>query len=210
MLRDAYRRTAPNALALFRDSFETRSISSFLISRFFRISSVPNSAAASERSDHDFRTPVCPRQSRGLASTRITSFTWARRLLGCLSRKSSILANQSFSRSSPAKRARCVLPTNAIHYLTNCTRALGFFGSLRLQLTLARQPCFSLRSRSQKDRCVSRRLRSLPRENPFLRARSIRSRSSIPFASPVSSPASVTTLHLFEWLSWHGRRTEII
>lgn len=55
---------------------------------------------------------------------------------------SSILANRSLPRSSPAKRARCVLPTNAIHYLTNCTRALGFFGSLRLQIRACAQTLF--------------------------------------------------------------------
>jgi hypothetical protein len=38
-----------------------------------------------------------------------------------------------------------VLPTNAIHYLTNCTRARGFPGSLRKNLATFSEPRRSMR-----------------------------------------------------------------
>jgi hypothetical protein len=65
-----------------------------------------------------------------------------------------------------------VLPTNATHYLTNCTRALRFFGSLVLRLATL----FG----AEKIDAFSRRLRSLPREVLFLRARIVRSRGLVP------------------------------
>jgi hypothetical protein len=69
------------------------------------------------------------------------------------------------SLETSGETSRCVLPTNATHYLTNCTRARGFFGSLRFG------PCDS--NRSQKDRCVSRRLRSLQRGTLFSQFREV-------------------------------------
>jgi hypothetical protein len=52
---------------------------------------------------------------------------------------------------------------------------------------------------SQEDRCVSRRLRSLQRGMTcFCKSRSVRSRRLVPFASPVSSPASVVRFSRFK------------
>jgi len=48
-----------------------------------------------------------------------------------------ILANRSSESFDPSvlghsgETSRCVLPTNATHYLTNCTRARGFPGSVQ-------------------------------------------------------------------------------
>jgi hypothetical protein len=65
--------------------------------------------------------------------------------------------------------SRCVLPTNATHYLTNCTRARGFFGSLG-----SWSQAFTCDSgSSRKDRCVSRRLRSLQRGKPVFANREV-------------------------------------
>lgn len=94
----------------------------------------------------------------------------------------------------PIRRTpRCVLPTNATHYLTNCTRALRFFGSL--------EPRLATRLGAEKIDAFSRRLRSLPREVLFLRARSVRSRGLVPlrFSRPVV--LSFCRLHVFAWLS---------
>jgi hypothetical protein len=74
----------------------------------------------------------------------------------------------SLSRFHHRQLPRCVLPTTATHYLTNCTRARCSLGSVRSR------PFDQIRS--QEDRCVSRRLRSLQRGNRFVRSRSIRSR----------------------------------
>lgn len=75
-------------------------------------------------------------QSRMSRQRGMRASLWLRRLLG----------NYEPFDSHFRRTPRCVLPTNATHYLTNCTRALRFFGSL------LNSPCDN--SRSRKDRCV--------------------------------------------------------
>lgn len=94
----------------------------------------------------------------------------------------------------PIRRTpRCVLPTNATHYLTNCTRALRFFGSLVLRLATL----FG----AEKIDAFSRRLRSLPREVLFLRARIVRSRGLVPLRFSRFVILFWCRLHVFAWLS---------
>jgi len=78
---------------------------------------------------------------RALATTRRSGFTLARRLLGSalfgIFRFLRIGSYESFDPSVLGhfgETSRCVLPTNATHYLTNCTRARGFLGSLDKKL----------------------------------------------------------------------------
>lgn len=99
----------------------------------------------------------------------------------------------------PIRRTpRCVLPTNATHYLTNCTRALRFFGSLDLRLATL----FG----AEKIDAFSRRLRSLPREVLFLRVRSIRSRGLVPLRFSRFVVLFRCRLHVFAWLSVYEKR----
>jgi len=146
---------------------------------------------------------------RALATTRRTGFTLARRLLGrflfVTSNLSTLVTVGSASCEAGllgifGETSRCVLPTNATHYLTNCTRARGFLGSLRFR------SCDS--SRSQEDRCVSRRLRSLQRRSQFLRSRSVRSRSSSSLRFSCFVTRLCAPLRFFERWALLERRVE--
>lgn len=99
----------------------------------------------------------------------------------------------------PIRRTpRCVLPTNATHYLTNCTRALRFFGSLVLRLATL----FG----AEKIDAFSRRLRSLPREVLFLRTRIVRSRGLVPLRFSRFVVLFRCRLHVFAWRSGYEKR----
>lgn len=99
----------------------------------------------------------------------------------------------------PIRRTpRCVLPTNATHYLTNCTRALRFFGSLDLRLATLLG--------AEKIDAFSRRLRSLPREALFLRTRIVRSRGLVPLRFSRFVILFRCRLHVFAWLSGYEKR----
>lgn len=101
----------------------------------------------------------------------------------------------------PIRRTpRCVLPTNATHYLTNCTRALRFLSSLVL--------CLATLFGAEKIDAFSRRLRSLPREVPFLPWELFVPRAWFLFASLVSSPRLWCRLRAFAWWSVYERRVQ--
>lgn len=98
----------------------------------------------------------------------------------------------------PIRRTpRCVLPTNATHFLTNCTRALRFSGSL--------VPRLATLFGAEKIDAFSRRLRSLPREVLFLRARIVRSRGLVPLRFSRSVVLFFCRLHVFAWLSGYEK-----
>jgi len=85
-----------------------------------------------------------------------------------------------------------VLPTNATHYLTNCTRARGFSGSLGKNLSIFSEPERSMRFTtpsiaSAEDSVFAFEKYSFPKPE---------------ILSPLlfSSPASARRFHLFEWL----------
>lgn len=124
---------------------------------------------------------------RALATTRRSGFTLARRLLGkfLCARPNSFesVRARSFRRNVTMRAAdECHPLPDQLH---PCLRFSWFSSSFSFQAF-----AFDL-SRSQEDRCVSRRLRSLQRGMTcFCKSRSVRSRRLVPFASPVSSPAS--------------------
>jgi len=147
-LRNAYRRASPKP----RLSFEPRV---FRFPKSLRGEVIPNAAHRFAFANLELSQQRDVRASLGLG-------TW----FGFRNLRFDFELEAFTSRSH--QLPRCVLPTTATHYLTNCTRARGF--PVLLEKIFRFFP-------SQKDRCVSRRLRSLQRGNPFLHSRSIRSRS---------------------------------
>jgi hypothetical protein len=89
---------------------------------------------------------------------------------------------ESVALENSGETSRCVLPTNATHYLTNCTRARGSLGSLGKNLSIFSEPRRSMRFTTPSIASAGM--------TGFCKSRSVRSRRLVSFASPVSSPAS--------------------
>jgi len=117
-LRNAYRRASPNS----QNPFEP---CAFRNPEPLRGEVIPNAA-------HRF----------AFANLELSQQRDVRASLGLDNRVSHEFLSRDFhDRQLP----RCVLPTNATHYLTNCTRARGFLGSLRKNLSISSEPKRSMR-----------------------------------------------------------------
>lgn len=101
-----------------------------------------------------------------------------------------------------------MLPTTATHYLTNCTRARGFPGSVRIGIATC--PVRNVISRSLFPSRISQPRRSMRFTTPSIASagESVFAFENYSFPKPdvpslllFSSPASALRFHLFEWLS---------
>jgi len=99
----------------------------------------------------------------------------------------------SLSRFHDRQLPRCVLPTTATHYLTNCTRARGFPGSLRKNLSIFSEPERSMRFTTPSIASAG--------ESVFAFEKCSFPKPDVPTPLLFSSPASAPRFHFFEWLS---------